>query len=495
MDTQKEFSCLEKSCKIYSKAVDVDGEYQETLPAYLDDIYRVVKCISNSYVTSADISFNEVKIYGKCHIQITYYNENSALCYADFEESFSKSIAVDNLSDTAFVRAVICDKYTNFRVINQRRIDVHTMSVLHISVYDTVKYPTLCSCENSKLKNDTVKTANIIGTHTDKIDFDEEVTLPADSKAVGRIISAASYPTLIETKIIKDKILVKAGLNTTILYTADTENGEIEKASYSFSFSKIIEKIGIDDGDFVIADIDIGSVVFKVKGTANEKISVINIFGDLAVNLTFIRESHQEIISDGYILGAESEYKYSEFSACVDGKFFSDTKTVSIPLEFNSEITDLKELSLSLQTPVFRDGKVMSAVDAVAVVSADGGIGSLSTSADIEVPIEAFDDAVVSVGIDGYDFTLSGSGRVDLRLSLSIDAYCYNDAEIPVLSDIIAGEEQNNNHTMTVYFGKENEKIWDIAKRFLSDESKIISENSLSGDTLDGSKILIIPRA
>ena len=495
MDTKKDYSCLEKSSKIYSKAVDVDGEYQETLPAYLDDIYRVVKCVANSYVTSADISFNEVKVFGKCNIQITYYNESSALCYADFEESFSKTIAVDNLSDTAFARAVICDKYTNFRVINQRRIDVHTMSVLHISVYDTVKYPALCSCENAKLKEETVRTANVIATHVDKIEFDEEVTLPADSKAVGRIISASSYPTLLDTKIIKDKILVKAGLNTTILYTADSENGELEKATYSFSFSKIIEKNGIDDNDFVIADVDIGSVLFKVKGTANEKISVINIFGDLAVNLTFIRETQQSVITDGYISGALSECKYTDYSTSVDGKMFSDSKTVNIPLEFNSEITELKELSLSMQTPVFRDGRVISSVDAVAVVAADGGLGSLSATADFEVPIDTFDDSIVNVGIDGFDYTLAGSGRVDLRLNLSINAYCFNNKTISVLSDIIVGDEQKNNHTMTVYFGKENEKVWDIAKQFLSDENKIINENSLNGDTLESSKILIIPRA
>ena len=175
MDTKKEYSCLEKVCRVYSKAVDAEGEYQETLPAYLDDIYRVVKCTSNSYITSADISFNEVKLFGKTEIQVTYYNENSVLCYADFDEEFTKTLTVDNLSESAFAGVQICDRYTNFRVINQRRIDIHTMATINVSVYDTIKYPTLCSCENSKLKTEEVRNTDVVATYVDKIEFDEEV--------------------------------------------------------------------------------------------------------------------------------------------------------------------------------------------------------------------------------------------------------------------------------------------------------------------------------
>ena len=133
MDIQKEFAALSRGCKVFSKTVDVEGDYQESLPAFLDDIYRVVKCTSHSFVTSADISFNELKVFGKTEICVTYYNENSCLCYADFEEEFTKSFTLDNVSQDAVIRACASDKYTSFRVINQRRIDIHNIVSLHRS--------------------------------------------------------------------------------------------------------------------------------------------------------------------------------------------------------------------------------------------------------------------------------------------------------------------------------------------------------------------------
>ena len=494
MDTKKEISCLDKNVKIYHKAVDVEGEYQESLPAYLDDIYRVVKCVAHSFVTSADISFNEVKVYGKTNIQITYYNENSKLCFADFEEDFAKSLTVDNLTDTAFIKASICDKYTNFRVINQRRIDIHTMSVLHISVYDSVKCPTICSCEHSKLKTERITTSDVIAAHTDRIEFDEDVTLPADSQAIGRIISSTAFPQITETKMIKDKILVKANLNVALLYTADSENEEIERAEYTFTLSKIIDIGGIDERDIVIPEADLGSLFFKIKGAANEKISLINLFGEITLALTFIRNTDTEIVTDGYILGTESDCQYSEFTAATDGKLIQDNRQIAVPLEFNSDIREIKELGVTLKTPQLRDGKVSSTVDATAIINNEGGLASANASSDIEFSIDGCGDAVLSLGIESFDYSISADNRIDLRLTLKVTAFCFNESTFRVLSDITAGDNTPDTHTLTVYFGKEKENVWDIAKTFLSDKDLIISENSLSSDVLDTSKVLIIPK-
>lgn len=495
METQKEYSCLEKNAKVFSKVVDIEGDYQESLPAYLDDIYRVVKCTSNSYVTSADISFNEVKIHGKVAIQLTYYNDKSRLCYADFEEDFSKVFTLDNLKETSFVRAVICDKYTNFRVINQRRIDIHTLSVLSIKVYDKVSCPCIKSFDSSKLRSQSVKTSDVTASYIDKIDFDEEVTLPSDSAAIGRIISSSSYPTVTDIKVIKDKLLIKVSLKTKILYTADDDEGSIEKAEYTFALSKIIDRSGLADCDIVIPDISLGSLFFKVKGTAGEKVSVINIFGDIALALTVIRENDADVITDGYAVGKESKCDYSEFTANTDGKIINENKLLDVPLTLNGDYIEIKELSLKLKSPHYKNGTISTSVDAVAVIASDGGLSSVSGSANIEIPAEMYDDAIISLNIEDYDFTLAADGRVDLRLNVQISAYYFNIKSLPVLSDITLGDELKSIHTLTVYFGKENENVWDIAKSFLSDVSKIMTENSLKNEVLDASKVLIIPRA
>ena len=126
MDLEKEYSCLERNALVSKKTIRLENDFQETLQQFSNDIYRVVNCESHSNLDSIDISYNEIKINGTIQICLMYYNEDSVLSYADFEEKFSKSITVEGLSQYAFATGGICDRYTNFRVINPRRIDIHS---------------------------------------------------------------------------------------------------------------------------------------------------------------------------------------------------------------------------------------------------------------------------------------------------------------------------------------------------------------------------------
>ncbi|MBR3738381.1 MAG: DUF3794 domain-containing protein, partial [Eubacterium sp.] len=299
MELKKEYSCFEKNENVFSKTLEIEQDFSETCPAYCDDIFRVVKCVSNSFINSVSVSQNDITVFGKTQIMLTYYNENSVLCYADFEEEFSRSVTAENLSDFAFARAQINDKYTDFRIINQRRIDVHFASVIKLFVYDKQKYPCLENCENAKFFKNSVKSADIIASNISKIEFDEEFSLPSDLPSINRIISANCYAHLDETKIIKDKVLVKASVDSNVLYTSGENEESVNSVSFSFNVSKIIDVSSVDENDIIICDVSAGNIFNKAKSLSGDKICNIELFGDIVINSLFIREKEQEFISDG----------------------------------------------------------------------------------------------------------------------------------------------------------------------------------------------------
>ncbi len=219
--------------------INNDENYQETLESYLDDILRVIKCTSRNVVTSCEVNLNEIVIKGKTIINLTYCNENKELIYTDFEEDFSKCISVDEVSENAFAVACVSDKYTSFRVINQRRIDVVSSFSLNVKLYDRSSCPCVTSCDQSKLKIQNEKILSVTNANICKIEFDEEFSVPSTSQGINRVISISSNALLSEIKIIKDKFLIKGVMNSCVLYS--DENNEISKVEYSFEFSKIIE--------------------------------------------------------------------------------------------------------------------------------------------------------------------------------------------------------------------------------------------------------------
>jgi hypothetical protein len=493
MDNKKDYSCVEKNEKVFSKNIEVENDFSEAVPAYCDDIYRIVKCCSHSSISTISIQPPEVRITGKCVIKLTYYNESSSLCYADFEEDFSTLLSIDNLSDYAFANSSICDKYTNFRVINQRKIDIHSAATISLSVYDRVKYPCLRSCEGAKLKSQSIKSADIIASNISKIEFDEEFSIPADSKPINRIVSSDYSASLIETKIIKDKVLIKAEVTAKILYSSGDE--ELSKVSNTFSISKIVELSGIEENDILICNISVSNAFQKAKSNSGDMPGSIEAFGDISVNCLFIREEDTEYITDGYMLKNSAECSYCDYKAYSNAKYINESKLFSLNLDFSNEIKEIKELSVNLQVPSIRNGKLISKAEvSVIYENESGSLASMNTTGEISIDASGRELAIASFSIKTLDYTLSSSKSVELRLGVDINAYCFDLVAVKMLADISEGEEVPQMPSLSIYFAKENESVWDIAKSFSSDESMIIKENSLTKNTLDNDKILIIPR-
>ncbi|MEZ3421255.1 MAG: hypothetical protein K1V95_04970, partial [Eubacterium sp.] len=130
---------IKEKCNIFSKCVDVDLDFQENLMAYNDDMLKIVRCCINNFVVNTDYSNGTLTVYGKSKIYLTYVSETtSCLTTADFEEDFQKAITIEGNYEDVVAEVFVMNKYSNFRVINQRRIDIHNAFALNISA---------CACQ------------------------------------------------------------------------------------------------------------------------------------------------------------------------------------------------------------------------------------------------------------------------------------------------------------------------------------------------------------
>ncbi len=494
MDINKEYSCLEQNCIVYKKCIENDEDYQEALPGYCDDVFRVVKCNSKSYITSINVEYGELKIFGRTEICLTYLNENSSLCYADFEEEFSKSVEIENLTDKAFAQAVVSTKYTSYKVINQRKISLHNTISIKTAVYDKVSCPCIKSCERSKLKIDEIKCASVIDSNTSKIDIDEEIALPADSCDIKRIVSSSSYAALDEIKIIKDKALIKGTVYTKLLYIQDDESEKICKYEYSFALSRIIDCQGITENDIAVSQISIGNLYFKLKTNSSNKVSCVEIFGEASVSTVFIRESTHNVVVDGYMLKNNSECSYSEINCRANGRCYSNKSTQKLSYKANSGLSEILEVELQPQPTEFKDGCLVCPISAsILYRNAENEIMSTVDTKEFKIEFEGCDDAIGAFSVESYDYTISNDDCVEVRVCVNTTAYVFNNKTVKVLSEIYPTDDVFQSPALTIYFARANESVWSIAKAFASDTDLILKENNLTSDTIDCNRTIIIP--
>lgn len=53
--------------------------------------------------------------------------------------------------------------------------------------------------------------------------------------------------------------------------------------------------------------------------------------------------------------------------------------------------------------------------------------------------------------------------------------------------------DDKNSPELTLYFARQNESVWDIAKSFSTDSKLIMEENELTSDIIDTRRVLLVP--
>ena len=119
-----------------------------------------------------------------------------------------------------------------------------------------------------------------------------------------------------------------------------------------------------------------------------------------------------------------------------------------------------------------------------------------------EEQIDIGDDltgAEVSAELSGanvsYNISPEGvlTAKADIPLKISAGSSAAIRAVTAVTVDDSVKKQRDGDYAIKLYFGVENEDVWDIAKRYSTDASAIMEENELTGEKLENGRMLLIP--
>jgi hypothetical protein len=107
-------------------------------------------------------------------------------------------------------------------------------------------------------------------------------------------------------------------------------------------------------------------------------------------------------------------------------------------------------------------------------------------------------DAVTAeIYVNDASYNISADNSLILTADMKAEISVYKSAYVKAVSDISVDGEikkiRDGDYSIKLYYGTENEDVWEIAKRYSTCVDAIIDENELDGDCLEQSGMLIIP--
>ncbi len=493
MELLKEFKGLTINSPSDRASEEFELDYQENLPAYLDDVEKIIKCSSNCSIVDYEINSGCINLYGKTIISITYLSSQGFLLSNVFEEDFTKAVDIAKKDNICFADVRLKTKYSSSRLINQRRIDVHISLNAVINCFEKNSLNVMSNCKNAFVREYKTQILQNRYISVSLTDFDETFSVSGDSQ-IKNITNVFTQSSIEEYKLIKEKMLVKIKTQVSVLYKSDDEN--IQRFQYSFITSKIADVPNCQEEDKVLLEADISSLYVKTKTDSDNKINEIELVGRIAVRYKIFSIEEEEFITDSYLPKYNANLSFENAMIQVNPVEISQDTVTRLEIQSETPIAEVLDMNA-----VVIDSEI---VDSVLKFSAKVSLLYFDSDSDIRYTeklvsqelrlSDTSQKGVCSVNLISADYVINNSDTISVKLNFSYTAFIFDEKSLDFVSDIEENgiKDMSNSSPLTLYFADKGENIWDIAKEFSADLIKLSEDNKLTGDVINEKKILLI---
>ena len=106
-------------------------------------------------------------------------------------------------------------------------------------------------------------------------------------------------------------------------------------------------------------------------------------------------------------------------------------------------------------------------------------------------------DVSADIRVSGVSYNISSDGVLTAKAELTADITSGGSSSITAVTDIVVDasskKQRDGDYAVKLYFGIENENVWDIAKRYSTSVDAVMEENELNGEKLENGGMLLIP--
>ena len=499
---------------IYDGIQEQNVELDYILPDYYPDIFRLVRCEINPVITGYSVSEGKLSYDFRCDIKILYCSESgSVLQCVNQRQNFSKTVELNRSGDSLSVRLVPKTEHINFRAVNKRRLDVRSAVSVKVLVTGENEQEVISDATglNVQVKKIPVSYACKRICTEKSVQLSEETELSTAQPPVMSIISTKCTAPEPERKMISGKLLAKGEIEISILYSCE-QNGEggIEPFSFTLPYSQIVDIDGIDDSFECRITAETVSCEITPSADKNGENRVLRCETELRLICSAVKTASAMLAEDAFstVYPCEtmaSEIKAEQLPVIYDENFRHSAKIAegeNVPRMVYAMWCTPKNIN----TRISDDGKsiVISGMLCYSMASKDnsGMISMPDRDEAFEETISIGDDlsgcsVSAEISVKEVSYNISSDGILTAKSDISAKILSYSSSSVRVLTDISVDDTvkkvRDGDYAIKLYFGVENEDVWDIAKRYSTDVSAVMEENDLSGEKLESGGMLLIP--
>ena len=476
------------------------------------DVLKVVEATAEAYLVDKQIEDGKITLSGKVRINILYMpegEERKMECLygcLEFCETLKRSEFKENMTLCAF-----CDtSKVSYKVLNSRKIGVETKIVISVSVFANEKAETVSAVMSDNAEMRTKELSLTCAQQYDEFSFsvDEEIELPKGKKAE-KLLKADMCLLSKEQRALDGKFVIKGRLGICILFC--DSDGKYNHLDCEIPFTEVFDISGLSEDEECEVSVEIGETAYELINSS-EDTSALQVKAEVTVGIKTEKEDSVSVMDDCYFTDCDCDFSYTDVKLQSAAEQVNFSAVLKQLLEKEPSAPDIESVYKVQAKPYITETKVENGKLSV---SGKTVIYVLYLTNDPETPIASLKEEVpfnYSIDCDGkiaennkivldvkcehISYVINSKDAVEVRCGIEISGKIINIFDEKIISDIKTEPRKNEKHGIVVYFVKDGENMWDIARNYHIKTDSILAANGLDAEhILSCGEKLIIPIA
>lgn len=476
---EKNTIAIHKKMAEKTKNIEVKGDI--IVPDTKPDIVNIISTNTNPYIYKEDCTEGKYRFDGNVDTHIIYLSENGETKCIQTTLDF-----MDLIEDTK-IQAEMSTKYrieivsVDTKILNERKISVTIALKICFNFFARIEIEyldDLNSLAGVEKLQESVDLNTIVAANQIKSSLKEDISID-ETDMIDEILKSDVSVTNLENKMSYNKVLSKADVNIKILYI--TQSAKVGTVEATVPIMNFIDMEHVTDEDTCQTDFKIRNMLFKQNAKEMRSISCQI---DFEVSCEVYKKQTIEIVQDMY--GIDKNISFNQKTIEVQTGTESAKEIVNI--NQNILVEDIRSIydvdcraSITNKTVAGNSCNYEGELCADIYFDTGNNLGVKSAKIPFMVKLECDTDDI-EINFLKKHFRLNNEDVVcDIDLEIKPNAANYK--TIHMIQDV-QEEEYNDesDYAMIVYFVKEGDTIWNIARDFKVTMNSIIQNNNLQDD-------------
>lgn len=474
------------------------------------DVLKVIEVTAESYLTDKQIEDGKITLGGKVRVNILYMPEGesgSMECLSgslEFCETLRRSEFKENMTLCAF-----CDvDKVSYKVLNSRKIGVETKIVISVSVFANEGAETVSSVLSDNIEVREKELSLICAQQYDEFGFsvDEEIEFPEGKKAE-KLLKADICLLSREYRALDGKLVIKGRLGICLLFAGT--DGKYDHLDCEMPFTEVFDISGLSENEECEVSVEIGETEYALTESSDDT-SSLKVKAEVTVGVKTEKEDTVSVMEDCYFTDSDCEFAFKDIKLQSIAEQISFSAVLKQLLEKEPLSPGIESVYKVQAKPYITSSKIENGKLGVSgkvliyvlylTGNAEDPISSLkeevpfSYSIDCDGKIAENNKTVLDVKCEHISYVINSKDAVEVRCGLEISGKIINISDEKIISDIKTEPRTDKKCGIVVYFVKDGEDMWDIARNYHIKTDSILSANGLEAEyTPSAGEKLIIP--